>query len=1002
MWWSGNKFLFHYLVVIVLVNVNKKVFSQLGSREWPDNSESEVDGKKDLVQPNEKHYDGIPKFLVEPHPFYYVNKTHPALIICVAEPVSHVNIFCADKQFSYMNTERSESGLIVIKMNHLNQPDSKGNRWKFSLEVKYKDVLEWFSEYKCYCEAWNQITMINKDKKVHSSAALIQESYFQNDFKTTPKSQELREGNKLELQCTPPESKPNSKVTWLKNDELITQSNFPLIIIDESKRLIIEQVLKSDSGNYTCVAQSQGVVKKSKPAVIIITMKYNWSPWAKWNTCPEICKMETKCQNEICSSSHRQRIRYCLNEEIKVEDKHCKGESNEKESCDKACEKEESKWNSWSFWTTICFPNCSQTRVRRCEFGNCFGPKQQSRNCSQIICQRADPSLILESQSTTMYLGLFITISILFIIILIILCLITQKGYISLLPRRGMVFSNHNNGMTKIYTNKSSKNSEKFLLNNDQKSTIVTIKNHNAQDLVATSLLSEIPNNYSPVYEMHSNNNRDQVLPAIYSDYPMISKSQYTYPSTAPLLNSILSPERSYNETSEEDQKANLSSPLYQELSIGRGSCGLLSNYLPPDMELDTIAWGTITTAGGRLCLPQSGISLTIPRGAIHHGNSEEMFLAVCRDHTNIPVIDMMEMLLSPVILCGPPQIQLLKSVILTIPHCANIQCSDWNIRVLSARFQNSQIPPLWKELSTIRPVNRSDSNIYAQLDSTSAHLIIDQLQMICITGCLSPLSDSSVSIRLRILAFSLPLSSELDHIIRVHLIPDTKEAIENVIASELKLNGQLLDNSKKFTFSSSGGDIALCLDDLSLGWRCHSSNKMQTFSYSFIWRLNHSQNQEIHFLLEHVDPTRTGFSCNITIQQIDLPQNQVIVRVIKERSPNNRSIIPISLDSRSNNREFSQAYLDPLQTVFRLSFTTRQQLWPLLDPSWQTLANHMLLNGNLNYFSEKMSPSDALLDLWEARCRDEGAIADLINILRVIGRNDCAMIVEQDILKQC
>ena len=130
--------------------------------------------------------------------------------------------------------------------------------------------------------------------------------------------------------------------------------------------------------------------------------------------------------------------------------------------------------------------------------------------------------------------------------------------------------------------------------------------------------------------------------------------------------------------------------------------------------------------------------------------------------------------------------------------------------------------------MSTIRPVNRSDSGIYAQLDSTSVQLIIDQLQMICITGSLSPLSESSVSIRLRILAFSLPLSSDVEHIIRLHVIPDTKEAIENVISTELKINGQLLDNSKKLSFSSSGGDIAMYLDDLSLGWRCHSSNKIQ------------------------------------------------------------------------------------------------------------------------------------------------------------------------------
>ena len=83
-----------------------------------------------------------------------------------------------------------------------------------------------------------------------------------------------------------------------------------------------------------------------------------------------------------------------------------------------------------------------------------------------------------------------------------------------------------------------------LLINNEQKSTVVTIKNPNAQDLVAKSLLRDSHNNYSPVYEMHSHNNRDQVVPAIYSDYPMITKSQYSYQSTAPLISTALSPER--------------------------------------------------------------------------------------------------------------------------------------------------------------------------------------------------------------------------------------------------------------------------------------------------------------------------------------------------------------------------------------------------------------------------------------------------------------------------
>ena len=50
-----------------------------------------------------------------------------------------------------------------------------------------------------------------------------------------------------------------------------------------------------------------------------------------------------------------------------------------------------------------------------------------------------------------------------------------------------------------------------------------------------------------------------------------------------------------------------------------------------------------------------------------------------------------------------------------------------------------------------------------------------------------------------------------------------------------------------------------------------------------------------------------------------------------------------------------------------------------------------------INYFATKPSPTEHILDLWEAIHREETAVTDLMNILRVIGRMDAAAVLEKD-----
>lgn len=51
-----------------------------------------------------------------------------------------------------------------------------------------------------------------------------------------------------------------------------------------------------------------------------------------------------------------------------------------------------------------------------------------------------------------------------------------------------------------------------------------------------------------------------------------------------------------------------------------------------------------------------------------------------------------------------------------------------------------------------------------------------------------------------------------------------------------------------------------------------------------------------------------------------------------------------------------------------------------------------------VQYFATKSSPTEHILNLWEARHREESAVTDLMNIFRVMGRMDAAAVMEKDI----
>ena len=125
----------------------------------------------------------------------------------------------------------------------------------------------------------------------------------------------------------------------------------------------------------------------------------------------------------------------------------------------------------------------------------------------------------------------------------------------------------------------------------------------------------------------------------------------------------------------------------------------------------------TVTSAGARLILPDAGVTLTIPEGALKVGQVQEFYLAVLREDRYRPKISGKaesymscvtplfspfsftldnQTLLSPLLLCGPSGLAFKKPAILSFQHSASLKHGQWN---MSVHYSDSapEDPPAWK-----------------------------------------------------------------------------------------------------------------------------------------------------------------------------------------------------------------------------------------------------------------------------------------------------------------
>ena len=155
------------------------------------------------------------------------------------------------------------------------------------------------------------------------------------------------------------------------------------------------------------------------------------------------------------------------------------------------------------------------------------------------------------------------------------------------------------------------------------------------------------------------------------------------------------------------------------------------------NIEPHCIARGKVGFAGGRLCIPDSKVSLLIPEGAVPRGAMQDVYIAVCRDERQIPSLadKPKSTLLSPVIMAGPPGLKFNKPVVLSFEHSARGSMFDWFLKVLSG--------PNWSDTISVSDSSSQNSGsqnnnnnsssptgeMFCQVDPATCYLMSDTVR---------------------------------------------------------------------------------------------------------------------------------------------------------------------------------------------------------------------------------------------------------------------------------
>ncbi|XP_074209461.1 netrin receptor UNC5D isoform X7 [Camelus bactrianus] len=607
-------------------------------------------------------------------------------------------------------------------------------------------------------------------------------------------------------------------------------------------------------------------------------------------------------------------------------------------------------WEVWSEWS-VCSPECEHLRIRECTAPPprnggkfCEGLSQESENCTDGLC-----ILGMENASDiALYSGLgAAVVAVAVLVIGVTLYRRSQSDY-----GVDVIDSSALTGGFQTFNFKTVRQAGNSLLLNSSLQPDLTVSRTYSgpiclQDPLDKELMTE-SSLFNPLSDI-----KVKVQSSFMVSLGVSERAEYhgkNHSGTFPHGNN-----RGFTAVHPRNK-----TPYIQNLSS-----------LPTRTELRTT--GVFGHLGGRLVMPNTGVSLLIPHGAIPEENSWEIYMSINQGEPSLQS-DGSEVLLSPEVTCGPPDMTVTTPFALTIPHCADVSSEHWNIH-LKKRTQQGR----WEEVMSVEDESTS---CYCLLDPFACHVLLDSFGTYALTG--EPITDCAVK-QLKVAVFGCMSCNSLDYNLRVYCVDNTPCAFQEVVSDEKHHGGQLLEEPKLLHFKGNTFSLQISVLDIPpFLWRIKPFTACQEVPFSRVWSSNR---QPLHcaFSLERYTPTTTQLSCKICIRQ--LKGHEQILQVQTSILENERETITFFAQEDST---------FPAQTgpkAFKIPYSIRQRICATFDTpnakgkDWQMLAQKNSINRNLSYFATQSSPSAVILNLWEARHQHDGDLDSLACALEEIGR---------------
>ncbi|XP_031195322.1 netrin receptor UNC5D isoform X8 [Mastomys coucha] len=606
-------------------------------------------------------------------------------------------------------------------------------------------------------------------------------------------------------------------------------------------------------------------------------------------------------------------------------------------------------WEVWSEWS-VCSPECEHLRIRECTAPPprnggkfCEGLSQESENCTDGLCILG----IENASDIALYSGL--GAAVVAVAVLVIGVTLYRRSHSDY--GVDVIDSSALTGGFQTFNFKTVRQGNSLLLNPAMQPDLTVSRTYSGpiclQDPLDKELMTE-SSLFNPLSDI-----KVKVQSSFMVSLGVSERAEYhgkNHSGTFPHGNN-----RGFSTIHHRNK-----TPYIQNLSS-----------LPTRTELRTT--GVFGHLGGRLVMPNTGVSLLIPHGAIPEENSWEIYMSINQGEPSLQS-DGAEVLLSPEVTCGPPDMLVTTPFALTIPHCADVSSEHWNIH-LKKRTQQGK----WEEVMSVEDESTS---CYCLLDPFACHVLLDSFGTYALTG--EPITDCAVK-QLKVAVFGCMSCNSLDYNLRVYCVDNTPCAFQEVVSDERHQGGQLLEEPKLLHFKGNTFSLQISVLDIPpFLWRIKPFTACQEVPFSRVWSSNR---QPLHcaFSLERYTPTTTQLSCKICIRQ--LKGHEQILQVQTSILESERETITFFAQEDST---------FPAQTgpkAFKIPYSIRQRICATFDTpnakgkDWQMLAQKNSINRNLSYFATQSSPSAVILNLWEARHQQDGDLDSLACALEEIGR---------------